>query len=243
MTDDALGLPSLNAYEVTELAVDDPKWMIELLANPRFSRVPPQCYQALLEGFTPVQVQAGQVLLNQGEVGDFFYLIRRGRAHVTRQSPSGTAIKLAEIGPGQTFGEEALLSGEPRNATVTFIEAGEIMRLSAVDFQQLLKTPLVQGVSAEMLPKLLAQGIQLIDVRTAESFQKDTLKGAINLPLFLLRIRMDELNRHLPCVVFCDDGRFSGVAAFLMTQRGFEVRVLQDGMRGTQKSDYPEDKK
>lgn len=243
MTVDTLGVPSLNAYEVTELAVDDPKWMIELLSNPRFSRVPPQSYQALLEGFSPVQVQAGETVLQQGDVGDYFYLIRRGHAHVTRQAPGGQQIKLADLGPGQTFGEEALLSGEPRNATVSFREAGEVMRLSAREFQQLLKTPMVQGVTLDMLPSLMAQGAQLIDVRPAEVFRSGNIKGALNLPLFLLRMRMEELDRQAPCVVYCDDGRHSGVAAFLMAQRGFNVRVLLGGLEIFSKMNRPEDKK
>ena len=230
MQDDGLGLPAIDSYQVTELEADDPQWMLELLGNPAFSRVPSRHYQALLERFHPWEVEAGQVLIRQGDAGDDFFLLRHGRARVTRQAPNGMTVTLAEIGPGQTFGEEALLSGAPRNASITMLSAGQVMRLGRQDFHDLLQSNLVQGLTPEAAQILAHQGAQLLDVRDEQAFRAGSLEGAINIPLFLLRMRMAELERQRPCIVFCDDGRRSATATFLLVQKGFDAHVLLGGL-------------
>lgn len=230
MADDDPGLPSIGSFQVTELEADDPQWMLELLSNPAFSRVPASHYQALLERFAPLEVKAGQVLITQGAPGDVFYLLRAGRAQVTRQAPSGKVVVLAELGPGQTFGEEALLSGAPRNASVTMLEDGQAMCLGGKDFRDLLQSNLVRGLTSQAAEILLRQGAQLVDVRTKEEFRQGSLQGALNLPLLLLRMRMTELDRGQPCIVFCDDGRRSATATFLLAQKGFDAHLLLGGL-------------
>jgi len=230
MVDDDLGLPSIDSFQVTELEADDPQWMLELLGNTAFSRVPASHYQALLERFSPLQVRAGQVLISQGDPGDVFYLLRAGRAQVTRQAPSGKVVVLAEIGPGQTFGEEALLSGAPRNASVTILEDGQAMCLGGQDFRDLLQSNLVRGLTSQAAEAQVRQGAQLVDVRTKEEFRQGSLQGALNMPLLLLRMRMAELDRGRPCIVFCDDGRRSATATFLLAQKGFDAHLLLGGL-------------
>lgn len=232
MLDEDPGLPSLGSIQVTELEADDPRWMLELLGNPAFSRVPASQYQALLERFSPRMVTAGQILITQGEPGDVFYLLRAGRARVSRRAPSGKVVPLAEIGPGQTFGEEALLSGAPRNATVTMLTDGQVMCLGGRDFHDLLRSNLVRGLTPRAAEDLARRGAQLVDVRTREEFAGGSLQGAFNLPLLLLRLRMAELDPRRPCIVFCDDGRRSATATFLLAQKGFDAHLLLGGLGG-----------
>jgi rhodanese-related sulfurtransferase len=142
---------------------------------------------------------------------------------------------LAELGPGQGFGEEALLSGGKRNATVTMLEDGVLMRLAANDFDVLLRMPLVKGLEVDEAIGLLHGGGVLVDVRMEEEFRKGTLKGAINLPLPQLRAKAEELDRQRPYLIFCDDGRRAATAAFLLAQRGFETHVLASGVLRQQK--------
>lgn len=229
MRDDEPGLPSLDGYQVTELDADDPQWMMELLANPAFSRVPASHYPGLLASFRPLQADAGARVIRQGEAGDAFYLIRSGRARVTRTAPSGQDIVLAELGPGQTFGEEALLSGAPRNASVTLLTPGQLMYLEAKAFHTLLASALVKGLPAPVALDWLRRGAQLVDVREPEACAADALPGALHLPLFLLRMRLGELDRTRPCIVYCDDGRRSATATFLLVQRGFDAHLLLGG--------------
>ena len=94
---------------------------------------------------TPVTVKgrAGEVVIKQGDEGDYFYAIVQGRCLVTRESPlNQKGIKLAELGVGETFGEEALIAEAKRNATVTMITDGVLMRLNKQDFRDLMHEPL-----------------------------------------------------------------------------------------------------
>jgi CRP-like cAMP-binding protein len=218
------------AYEVTEFEGDDPQWMFDLLSNPAFAKVPPGNLHILFGRFEAMPVAAGQVILSQGETGDYYYLIRSGRARVTRGVGDGKSVNLAELQAGQGFGEEALISGEPRNATVTMISDGELMRLPAADFDTLLREPLVHRVNLAQGAALIKQGAQLIDVRLEAEFQEGNLKGSSNIPLYLLRLKANSLDRKRTYILYCQSGRRSAAAAFLLAQRGFDARVLDGGL-------------
>jgi CRP-like cAMP-binding protein len=223
------------AYEVTEFDGDDPQWMFDLLSNPAFSQVPPGNLHTLFGRFESMPVQEGQVILSQGSAGDYYYLIRSGSARVTRSVGEGKVITLAELQPGQGFGEEALISGDPRNASVTMISTGELMRLPAADFDTLLREPLVHRVNLAQGAELIKHGAQLIDVRLEAEFKEGSLKGSTNLPLYLLRLKANSLDRKRTYILFCQSGRRSAAAAFLLTQRGFDARVLEGGLAALSK--------
>lgn len=233
--DHLLARDQATAYEVTEFEGDDPQWMFDLLSNPAFSKVPPGNLHSLFGRFEAVPVADGQVIVKQGEVGDYYYLIRSGSARVTRIAGENKEILLAELQSGQGFGEEALISGDPRNATVTMSSAGELMRLPAADFDSLLREPLVHRVNLAQGAELIKQGAQLIDVRLEAEFKEGSLKGSTNLPLYLLRLKANNLDRKKPYILFCQSGRRSSAAAFLLTQRGFDARVLEGGLAALSK--------
>ncbi len=223
------------AYEVTEFEGDDPQWMFDLLSNPAFAKVPPGNLHILFSRFEAMPVSAGQVIIEQGGTGDYYYLIRSGHARVTRNAGEGKSILLAELQAGQGFGEEALISGDPRNATVTMSSAGELMRLPATDFDSLLREPLVHRVNLAQGAELIRRGAQLIDVRLEAEFREGSLKGSTNLPLYLLRLKAGSLDRKRTYILFCQSGRRAAAAAFLLAQRGFDARVLEGGLSALNK--------
>lgn len=75
----------------------------------------------------------GEVIIRQGDEGDSFYLLRDGQAEVV----VGDAV-VATLGPGQYFGERALITGEVRNATIIGKGGGRLARLSKEDFHKAL---------------------------------------------------------------------------------------------------------
>lgn len=81
---------------------------------------------------------AGAVIIRQGDPGDKFYLIREGKADVTVADAKGER-KVASLGEGDFFGEAALLTGEPRNATVRAIEDIELYALGKPDFDAVIE--------------------------------------------------------------------------------------------------------
>lgn len=220
------------AYEVMEFKGNDPYWMFDLLRNPAFANVPPANLRALFERFQPKPVKAGEVVVHQGDpIGDYYYLIREGHAQVARRNEAGQELVLAKLGPGDGFGEEALIAHAERNATVTMLDDGLVMCLSAVDFDTLLKEPLVRKASPAEAMELLRGGhADLIDVRLTDEFKQGNLKGSVNIPLCLLRLKAGALDSRRVHILVCDSERRSSVAAFILAQRGLDARVLAGGL-------------
>lgn len=79
---------------------------------------------------------AGKTIFAEGDHGQEFYVVIGGRVSVARSGK-----KVAELGPGQSFGELALLAPVPRNATVTALDETEVLILWEKDFKLLLDTP------------------------------------------------------------------------------------------------------
>lgn len=221
------------AYEVFEYdGSDDPAWMLHILAQPAFRKLPPAHANIMFERFRQQPCKAGEAIIRQGEPADHYYLIRTGLAEVTRAAPDGAPQVLAELGPGEGFGEEALLTGEPRSATVTMLSNGLLMRLAKQDFDALLKTPLVKSVDMDAAQRLLQAGAQLLDVRLEDEFRGGTLRDSLNLPLYLLRLKAASLDPQKKYIAFCQHEQRSSAAAFLLAQRGFDAYVLSGGLAG-----------
>ena len=221
------------AYEVFEYdGSDDPAWMLKILSEPAFRNLPPAHANAMFERFQPLSCEKGDVVIQQGESADNYYLIRAGRAQVSRAEPGGPPVVLAEFGPGDGFGEEALLTGERRNATVTMLSDGLLMRLSRQDFDALLKAPLLKSVDLEGARRLMQAGALLVDVRLEDEFRAGTLRDSLNLPLYLLRLKAPSLDPHKKYILFCQHDQRSSAAAFLLAQRGLDAYVLRGGLAG-----------
>lgn len=233
MVEDNLCADQAASYEVFEYdGSEDTSWMWDVLTQPTFRKVPPENINAMFKQFEPVMCSPGDVIIEQGGQGDYYYLIREGSARITRVSSTGANQVLAEIGKGEGFGEEALLTGDPRNATVTMLTSGLLMRLSKNDFDQLLRAPMVKKVSAGNAEALLQSGVQPIDVRLEDEFRAGTVRNSMNLPLYLLRIRARTLDKEKKYLLFCQNGKRSTAAAFLLAQMGFDVYVLEGGLSG-----------
>lgn len=219
-------------YEVMELAeAEDAQWTMQVLRNRAFQLLPATNINELFGRLQAVPVKAQDVIIMQGEVGDYFYIVKEGRCKISRRSEkSGQAAVLSEHTVGESFGEEALLSDAPRNATVTMITDGVLMRLSKQDFEELLQRPLVRWISAQKTKEMLKGGAGLLDVRTEDEYKNGGLKGSINVPLYLLRLKAGNLDPDRSYIVYCETGNRSSAAAFLLSERGLDVYVLQGGI-------------
>jgi CRP-like cAMP-binding protein len=96
------------------------------------------------------------VVFHADESGDIFCLIKEGQVKVTMISPEGKEIILSMLGPGDFFGEMALLDDEPRSATVIATEPLEVVTIWRSDFLQILAEnfPLTRKVLAELSKRL-----------------------------------------------------------------------------------------
>jgi CRP-like cAMP-binding protein len=224
------------SYEVSEIAgggADADDWMTVLLQTKAFHRIPPANLQALFMRMQHVACRAGEVVIKQGADGDYFYVITKGTALVTRETPMNRdGLKLAELGVGESFGEEALISDGKRNATITMQTDGALVRLGKEDFKELLNEPLLHWVDLAHARELIERGARWLDVRLPSEFDTFHLDGAISVPLYFIRLKVKTLDPKVPYVVVCDSGRRSSAAAFLLTERGFDAYCLQGGITG-----------
>ncbi|HEY5666482.1 MAG TPA: cyclic nucleotide-binding domain-containing protein, partial [Gammaproteobacteria bacterium] len=221
-------------YEVGELRKSNEQnddWMTTLLQTKAFHRIPPANIQAIFMRLEQVNCKANDVVIKQGHDGDYFYIITRGRCIVTRETPlNKEGIRLAELGVGDTFGEEALISEAKRNATVTMETDGTLMRLGKEDFQKLLNEPTLEWVDRDAAAEVIAAGGQWLDVRLPTEFEAYHNEGAINIPLYFIRLKLKTLDPDVKYVVCCDTGRRSSAGAFILNERGFQTVVLKGGL-------------
>lgn len=221
-------------YEVTEIdcgAQDDDEWMIRFLQSSAFATLPASSIQAILTRLEPLELAAGAPVIRQGDQDPYYYIVKSGQCRVTRRPAPGLPdIRLAELSTGDGFGEEALITGGKRNATVTMLEDGVVMRLGKDDFERMLVAPLVRRVPAKTARALLADDAALLDVRNPDEFAAGKLDGAINLPLSTLRLKLKGLHPARDYIVCCDDGHRSTAAVFLMRQQGLRAHVLEGGI-------------
>ncbi len=222
-----------NTAEVVELEADDTgDWMSRLLKIDTFSKLPPSKLQGLLMRMKPFPVEQGDVVISQGEEGDYFYTIHEGRCRVTRREEDGTEQVLAELGGGDLFGEEALVSAVRRNATITMLTDGLLMRLAKQDFDELLKTQHLKYIHYQAAAKMVVEGAVWLDVRTPDEYAGSSFEDSVNLPLASLRNELPELVFNTSYVICCDTGQRSDSAAFMLSQKGFDVYVLKGGIPG-----------
>jgi CRP-like cAMP-binding protein len=224
------------SYEVSELQgqtedVGGDDWMTMLLQAKAFHKIPPANIQAIFMRMQQMNYKAGDVVLKQGSDGDYFYVLTRGKCLVTRETPlNKEGIKLAELAVGNTFGEEALISDAKRNATVTMTEEGSVMRLGKEDFKRLLNEPMLDWVSMSEADEIVQNGGQWLDVRLPSEFDNHHKDGAINIPLYFIRLKINTLDQSKKYVLCCDTGRRSSAGAYILSERGYQAYVLQGGI-------------
>merc|ERR1719203_1081630 len=111
---------------------------------PLFSKLHPPELPTLAAAFTTRKFGKGETVLEQGQPGDEMFFIQSGTAAVFVQpegeedgGPAPERERVAVLGPGDYFGEAALLNDTPRNATVEAAELLELKVLSRSDFHRL----------------------------------------------------------------------------------------------------------
>lgn len=205
------------------------------LRSGAFAQLPVAHIDELLKRFDRVKTAPGETVIREGDQGDYYYVVESGRFSVERLV-GGAKVLLAELKSGDAFGEEALVSEAKRNATVTSLGEGELLRLERTHFDELLREPLLRRVAFVEAAEKVRRGALWLDVRYPSEYQYDKLPGAINVPLAEVRNMFAVLDRSREYVAYCQSGRRSAAAAFLFAQRGFKVWLLEGGLRSVQKS-------
>ena len=228
-TGDAIAASAMGQAVHTDARLASGIFSLSNLHHGVFAQLPAARIEQLLERFEQIAVRRGEVVIREGEEGDYYYVIEAGRCQVERMV-GGVKVALAELRSGNAFGEEALASEARRNATVTMTTDGKLLRLGKKDFHELLGEPLLQRVGYAEALERVARGAVWLDVRYPSEYRYDRLPGAVNVPLNEVRNSFPVLEPSREYIVYSQSGRRSSAAAFLFAQRGFKVSLLAGGL-------------
>jgi CRP/FNR family cyclic AMP-dependent transcriptional regulator len=126
----------------------------DMLKNvPIFSELSRRDIERLGKLMVPRNVRAGEVIIKEGDQAAGFFIISKGKVEVVQGVDGGNPERLAELGPGEFFGEMALFEGFPRNATVRATEDTECMAMTRWDFTAEMKNH--PEIAVGMVPVLV----------------------------------------------------------------------------------------
>ena len=130
--------------------------------------------------------EPGEVVFKEGDEGSTCYIVRSGRARAIREHPDGRSITLAHFGPGDIFGEMAMLDGERRSATVETTEGTEAIAILSTDMHRLLReypdisVKLIASLGQRLRDtneRLARQSFQTVQSRVAAALSKLVAAG------------------------------------------------------------------
>ncbi len=196
-----------------------------------FATLPSPALIDIYQHMKEITVDAGTEVVGQDHKGDLFYFILEGSAEVWQEDLDDDEPRhVASLGSGDGFGEEALILGDARNATVRMVTNGRLLTLDGESYRELISKPSVVRISSAQAQDQLAGGAQLLDVRYEDEWMESHIPGCIHIPLGNVRARMGEMDKSRDVVVYCRSGRRSQVGAILLTQHGFKAVSMDGGI-------------
>jgi CRP-like cAMP-binding protein len=173
----------------------------------------------------PRRYAKDEVVFYADESGDVFCLIREGQVKVTMISPEGKEIILSLLGPGDFFGEMALLDDEPRSATVVATEPLELMTIWRKDFLQILSE------NFDITKKVLAEISQRLRMASSRIESLATMDVYGRLARFFLDLAKDQGKMLDNGYVAVTRPTHQAIANMIGTSRETVSRLIHDLMR------------
>lgn len=165
------------------------------------------------------------VIFHADESGDVFCLIREGQVKITMISPEGKEIILTLLGPGDFFGEMALLDDEPRSATVIATEPLDVVTIWRSDFLQILQEnfSITRKILAELSRRLRTASNRIESLATMDVYGR--------LARFFLELAQDTGKSLDNGYVAVTRPTHQAIANMIGTSRETVSRLIHDLMR------------
>jgi CRP-like cAMP-binding protein len=201
-----------------------------------FALLEPEKMLALTDKLMEGTYAPGDNIINQGEQGDFFYIIKSGRVAVLVKKGEGNeSAQVAVLSDGESFGEEALIRDQRRNATVRTLEDTIVLALDRKDFDQILKTSFLEYTFPEDFEEIPADKRDqyvFLDARIPPEYEEEHIEGAVNIPLEILRQTYPKMDPSKEYLTYCTNDSRGMAAAFLLRSQGFNAKNLRGGLSG-----------
>lgn len=210
-----------------QISVD---WMSRFLQSPLAQNLPATAIQQVLARVVTVEMAKGDAVVRRGTPGDALYIVLRGMACVQTDAQSVYRGREISLMAGDYFGEESLVAETLRNATVVMESDGAVGRLDREDFDKLIRPHVIcEADDALMERSLIAdadENLVVIDVRFPIEFRQDALPHCVNIPIPVLRARLNVLDKKRVHLITRHGGRRSELATFLLRQAGFNAYLM-----------------
>lgn len=137
---------------------------------PLFARLSPSEHEQLARWLSRRSFRRGEILFRQGDPGDTLLIVVSGQVKVILSTPDGEEAVVAIFGPGDFFGDMALLDGRPRSASVVALEPTNTLILHRRDFQEFMR---LHPVVAEDMFAVLADRLRRLDEQLKQTYFLD----------------------------------------------------------------------
>lgn len=155
----------------------------KLAESPLFGDIPNEKWVEIERILKKKTIPAKTIIYRQGDPGDNFYIINSGEIRVFRKDRIGFEIELSQLGPGESFGEIALLTDKPRTANVETLEKTELTVLSKDQFNRVVKE--YPQVSLSFI-KQMAQWLIRDELRLEQEAQRQFWLHGLSIFDFIL---------------------------------------------------------
>jgi rhodanese-related sulfurtransferase len=205
---------------------------VDNLTTGVFASLPPANIQSLLAKFIRMPVKRGDQIIKQGEPGDYYYLIESGRCKVSRQV-AGSSLQLAELkAKAMHLARRPLVADTAQKCNSSHEDRwGSVASVERRFQRALARTAAAEG----RWPERLDAGLQTVPpglmCDSRPNIAAMAFKAHLNIPLDDIRQALAALDPEKEYIVYCQTGRRSSAAAFLLSQRGFNAALLDGGMR------------
>lgn len=143
-----------------------------LVQSALFRDLPTDTLEAIARTVQRRSLPQRTLIFKEGDPGDSLYIIQSGKVRIFRRDERGMEIDLSIQGPGETFGEMALLTGEPRSANVEVVEEADLMVISREDFDRVLREfPDISRVFVKQMRRWLLRDEKRIEMQAREAYK------------------------------------------------------------------------
>lgn len=142
----------------------EPRGHLDYLAQvPLFADLDASTLQGIATHLRVRAFAAGEIIFHRGDPGQVMYIVRQGKVKISLTSPDGQEVSLALLGPGECFGELALLDGQPRSADAAALETVDAYWLRRDDFiSTVMHHPLIAVQVMQVLARRLRQTDEMV---------------------------------------------------------------------------------
>lgn len=190
----ALRHPALSKLYLLEKKREESAAILQRLVNVELVRsLPPEEMADVLLCVQPVQFASGETIFQQGDEGNALYLIDSGTIDIISHNDSPDRKPLAQLVSGQSFGEMALLTGEPRSATAIAASDATLLKIDKEHFDELIdRSPRLRHSVEELISQRLLKNVEkakgtvdaahwqkvaVANIRQVSKAEEDRLRG------------------------------------------------------------------